>query len=172
MSRSAEPGERIVVLGKFGAAVGLQGWIKIQSFTDPPENILAYRTWQIGKAGEWRPMKVAEGRGNGTVVQARIESCQGRAAAEQLRNLEIGVFRRELPDPAPGQYYLDDLLGLEALTPAGEVLGRLDHYLEMPAHPVMVIKGKQQHLVPMVKERILSVDFAKGSMTVDWGLDW
>lgn len=172
MSHPAEPGERIVVLGKFGAAVGLAGWIKVQSYTDPPRNILAYRPWQLRRDGEWRPMTVAESRGSGTVVQVRMEDCGDRAAAEQLRNLEIGVFRRELPQTGPGRYYLDDLAGLEVLTPAGEVLGRLDHFLEMPAHPVMVIRGKRQHLVPMVKERILSVDFAKGSMTVDWGLDW
>lgn len=172
MSELGEPGERIVVLGKFGAAIGLAGWIRVQSYTDPPENILAYRTWQLRKGQEWRPIQVAERRGNGTVVQVRMEDCRDRAAAEQLRNLEIGVFRHELPQPAPGQYYLDDLLGMEVSTPAGEVLGRLDHYLEMPAHPIMVIKGTRQHLVPMVKERILSVDFAKGSITVDWGLDW
>lgn len=172
MSEFGEPGERIVVLGKFGAAVGLTGWIKVQSYTDPPENILAYRTWQLRTGGDWRPMAVAESRGNGTVIQVRMQDCRDRAAAEGLRNLEIGVFRHELPEPAAGQYYLDDLLGLEAVTPAGEVLGRLDHYLHMPAHPVMVLKGRRQHLVPMVKERILSVDFAKGSMTVDWGLDW
>lgn len=171
MSHPAPP-ERIVVLGRVRGPVGLGGWVKVQSHTQPPENILAYRTWQIKVSGVWRPMTVAEGRGTHAMVQARMEGHVDRNAAEVLHGADIGVFRHELPEPVPGQYYLDDLLGLEVLTPAGEQLGRLDHFVDTPAHPLMVIQGKRQHLVPMVKERIVSVDFAKASMTVDWGLDW
>src|SRR5882672_8216124 len=91
-----QPGERIVVLGKVRGPVGLTGWIKVQSHTQPPKNILSYRTWQVMKAGAWTPVTIAEGRAHGDSVQARVEGCQDRSAAELLHGAEIGVFRHEL----------------------------------------------------------------------------
>lgn len=164
--------ERIVVLGKVRTAVGLAGWVKIQSHTQPPENILNFRTWQVCRAGAWMPMDVAERRAAGAEVQVRMEGCANRDAAELLRGLEVGVFRHELPAPEPGQYYLDDLLGFEVLASSGGRLGRLDHFLDTPAHPLMVIAGEAQTLVPMVKERVLGIDFDRRSITVDWELGW
>jgi ribosomal 30S subunit maturation factor RimM len=36
----------------------------------------------------------------------------------------------------------------------------------------MVISGAGEHLVPLVKQRLLAVDLAAGRMTVDWDPDW
>ena len=53
---------RRVVLGQVGGAFGVQGWVRIQSYTDPPANILKYERWQLGRAGQWREVEVEDGR--------------------------------------------------------------------------------------------------------------
>lgn len=172
------PNERRVVLGKIRSAVGLAGWVKVESFTEPPDNILRYRTWQLRSITGWRPLRLKSSRWSGRELQVQFDDVADRDAAELLRNTEVGVFRHEMPPPPPGEYYREDLLGLMAFTPQGVRLGRLDHYLDSPAHPFMVLVdqdeklAKVENLVPLVKGRVQSVDFAQGTMVLDWTLDW
>src|SRR5690348_18372710 len=114
---------RVVVLGRVRTAVGLAGWVKVESYTDPPNNILKYRTWQLSSGTglrSWRAMKWAQQRWSGSELQVQMEGVTERNGAELLRNMEIGVMRGELPPPSPGEYYWDDLLGLTALNLEGQ----------------------------------------------------
>lgn len=171
-------GERRVVLGKIRSAVGLAGAVKVETYTDPPDNILKFKTWQIHTPTGWRALKVRSSRWTAQGLQVQFEGVVERNAAELLRNSEVAVYRHELPAPAKGEYYRDDLLGLTAFTSKGECLGQLDHYVETLAHPLMVIvdhqhhAGQVQHLVPLVKGKVLSVDFDQRTMVLDWSLDW
>lgn len=175
---NAAGNERRVVLGKIRSAVGLAGWVKAESFTEPADNILRYRTWQLRTPTGWRPLRLQSSRWSGRELQVQFEGIADRDAAELLRNTEVSVFRHEMPPPPAGEYYREDLLGLYAVTPTGERLGQLDHYVDSPAHPFMVFldqdeqQGRIENLVPLVKGRVLSVDFAQGTMVLDWTLDW
>lgn len=170
--------DRKVVLGRIRSAVGLAGWVKVDSFTDPADNILSYPVWQLRTSTGWRALRLQHSRRTGQGLQVQFEGIAERNAAQLLRNTEVAVSRHELPPPAEGEYYWDDLLGLDAVTPVGETLGRLDHYLDSPAHPYMVLRGmdarggKFENLVPMIKGRVLSVDFGQRRMVLDWTLDW
>lgn len=167
-----------MVLGKIRSAVGLAGWLKVESYTEPAANILQYRRWLLRASTGWRAAKVTSSRGSGQSMQVQLEGLADRNAAELLRNTEIGVLRSELPPPPAGEYYWDDLLGLDGYIGDGECLGQLDHFFDSPAHPFMVFVGKDQdgarseHMVPLVKGRILDVDFAQRRVRLDWTLDW
>ncbi len=179
---ATNPNERRVVLGKIRSAVGLAGWVKVESFTEPADNILKYRTWQLRNPAGWRPLRLKSSRWSGRELQVQFDGVADRDAAELLRSTEVGVFRHELPPPPPGEYYREDLLDLMAFTPQGVRLGRLDHYLDSPAHAFMVLldrddqqaqaKARVENLVPLTKGRVQSVDFNQGTMVLDWTLDW
>ena len=51
--KTERPGNdgREVVLGRIGAPFGVQGWLKVQSYTDPPEGIARYPVWQLERDG-------------------------------------------------------------------------------------------------------------------------
>lgn len=171
-------GERRVVLGRIRTAVGLAGAVKVETFTAPPENILRYKTWQVSTATGWRVLKVRGSRWTAQGLQVQFDGVAERNAAELLRNSEVAVFRHELPPPAKGEFYRDDLLGLMAFNSDGQCLGQLDHYVETPAHPFMVLVAQDQsqarveRMVPLVKGRVVSVDFDLRTMVLDWSLDW
>jgi 16S rRNA processing protein RimM len=173
-----QQGDRRVLMGKVRSAVGLAGWVKVETFTEPADNILKYRTWQLRTPTGWRALRVKGSRWTSQSLQVQFEGIAERNAAELLRNTEVAVFRHELPPPAEGEYYWDDLLGLVAFTSQGECLGQLDHFVNSPAHPFMVLQGlneqqvRVEHLVPLVKGRIQSVDFSQRTMVLDWTLDW
>jgi 16S rRNA processing protein RimM len=167
-----DPKDRIVVLGRISGVFGVKGWVKIQSYTDPQDNLLDYPVWQLQQRGEWKPVRWAEGRPANRTLLGKFDNVSNPDEAQTLVGAEIGVWRSEMPPPAPGEYYWEDLAGLDAYSPTGQWLGKVDHFRETAVHPLMVIRGEAEHLVPLVKERLLAVDLAAGRMTVDWDPDW
>lgn len=170
--RSAPDPARIVVLGRVGGTFGVQGWVKIESYTDPPENILDYAVWQLGHAGSWQAVEIEDGRVTAKGVQAKFAGVDTPEDARLKVGAEIAVPRSELPPTAPGEYYWSDLEGLEAVTKGGELLGRVDHFRQTPGGTLVVVSGEREHWIPFVKERIVNVDLEAGRITFDWALDW
>jgi 16S rRNA processing protein RimM len=160
--------DRIVVLGKVASPFGVKGWIKLMSFTDPPDNILDYETLQIGGPGKWTPVKLEAGRVTGKGVLAKLAGIESPEAARTRVGLELGVRRSELPPAAPGQYYWTDLEGFAAANVEGESLGKVDHFRTTPTGPVVIVRGEREHWIPFVKDRIVNVDLAAASIVLDW----
>lgn len=176
MTTPASASDRIVVLGKIVGAFGVKGWVKIKSYTEPVENILDYGVWQLGQTGnqigKWTPIKVEEGRVTDKGVLARLEGLVSPEEARLKVGLELGVWRSEMPAPAPGEYYWSDLEGIEAISASGELLGRVDHFRSTPGGTVMIVQGEQEHWIPFVKERIVKVELDAGRIVLDWSVDW
>lgn len=163
---------RRVVLGQIGGAFGVQGWVRIQSYTDPPANILKFGRWQLGRAGQWREVEVEDGRVTAKGVLAKLVGVETPEDARLATGSEIAVTRDELPKPAPGEYYWSDLEGLAAFGHNDQPLGRIEEFRATPSGTVVVIRGERQHWVPFVKERIVSVDLDAGRVVFDWAADW
>jgi 16S rRNA processing protein RimM len=163
---------RRVVLGQVGGAFGVQGWVRIQSYTDPPTNILKFGRWQLGRAGQWREVEVEDGKMTAKGVLAKLAGVETPEEARLVTGSEIAVERDQLPAAAPGEYYWSDLEGLAAFGQNGQSLGRIEEFRATPAGTVVVIRGERQHWVPFVKERIVSVDLDAGRVVFDWAADW
>jgi len=163
---------RAVVLGRVGAPHGVQGWVKVTSYTEPAAGIASYPQWTLVHGSQSRVLRVLESKRAGQAIAVRLEGIDTREAAQALTGAEVQVDRSELPAVGPKEHYLHDLLGLDAVNREGVPLGRVDGFLEMPAHPVMVLRdGKSERLVPVVPERLLAVDHGAGRVTLDWHPD-
>jgi 16S rRNA processing protein RimM len=171
-ARSGPGSPRAVVLGRVGAPHGVRGWVKVSSYTEPAAGIAEYPRWTLVHAGQSRQVRVLESKRAGQNLAVRLEGIDTMDAARLLNGAEIQVERSELPEAGPHEHYLHDMLGLEAVNRDGVVLGRVDGFLELPAHPVMVLReGKVERLVPVVPERLVAVDLEAGRVTVDWHAD-
>lgn len=162
----------MVTLGKIAGAFGVQGWVKVHSFTDPPDNIFQYENWCVRRGAEWVPVAVEDGRMTAKGALAKLEGISTPEEARVYVGAEIGVLRSELPALAPGEYYWSDLEGLEARGAAGEVLGRVDHFRTTPGGNIVVVRGEREHWIPLVKDRMLQVDLEDGYIVFDWASDW
>jgi 16S rRNA processing protein RimM len=172
VSEDSTPAERLVVLGRVGGTFGVQGWLKVNSYTDPPANILEYDAWRVGRAGHWQVLELEDGRVTGKGVLAKLAGVDTPEDARLHTGAEIAVARSELPPAAPGEYYWSDLEGLEALTPDGVTLGRVDHFRTTPAGAIVVVRGEREHWIPFVKDRIVKVELEAGRIVFDWSADW
>jgi 16S rRNA processing protein RimM len=172
-SREAGREQDRVVLGRITGPFGVRGWLKVMSFTDPPEQILDYRTWRVDlpRAGR-RELRPLESRRHGKGLVVRFEGIDDRDAAIALGRLDLWVQRRELPALKKGEYYRADLVGFEVVNLLGQTLGRVDHFLDMPANALMVVVGEREHWLPLGQNQVFRVDLEHGRITVDWDPDF
>ena len=158
-----------VVLGRITGPFGIRGWLKLASFTDPPEQILEFPVWRMDQPGGGvRELRPAEGRRQGKGLAVRLEGIDDRNAAEALGRPEVWIERRELPALGSGEFYRADLIGFEVVNLAGQALGRVDHFLDFPANAVMVVKGDRDHWLPVGRQQLFRVDVGRRRITVDW----
>ena len=111
----------MVVIGRFGSAYGVRGWLKLQSFTEPEINIFNYSDWciQHSRAG-WQRVPWVEWRRVGKALTVRIDGIDAREHNLHLRGADIAIERELLPELAEDEYYLCDLPGCEVLDSASE----------------------------------------------------
>jgi 16S rRNA processing protein RimM len=172
--------DRIVIVGRIGGAFGVAGWVKVGSYTVPPENLLHYRVWRLLSArnkDDWTAAHATQGRVAGNVLHVKLEGIETREQAAALCGFEIGIRRDELPQLPEGEYYWDDLIGLDASSLDGERLGEIVEVRAAPAHPLLRVIDKNagktiERWVPLVRERIKSVDLTAGRAVLDWQRDW
>lgn len=162
-----------VVLGRLAGPFGVRGWVKVLSYTDPPEQILDFPLWRAdGPDGGTRELRHAEGRRHGKGLVVRLAGIDDRDAALALAKPELWIDRRELPALKEREHYWEDLIGLEVVNLQGERLGRVEHFLDMPAGAVMVVVGERERWLPTGRDRLIGVDIANGRITVDWDAEF
>jgi len=162
-----------IVIGKVGGPFGVKGWIKLLSWTDPREEIADYSPWQLKQGEGWKEWKVAEFRPHGKGLAARLVGLDDRDQAAALMGADIAVWRDQLGEPEPGQYYWADLVGLEVRHAGGQGFGKVDGLMATGANDVLVVKGERERLIPFVQGQVIKrVDLDAGIITVDWDPDF
>ena len=161
--------DRQVLLGRIVGVFGVEGWVKLHSFTEPRENIFRYKPWTLrGPAGE-STVDTPQGRAQGKGVVARLCGVDDRDAAAALVGTEIWVPREALPRPRKGEYYWADLEGMAVRTVEGVDLGRVSHLFATGANDVMVVQGDRERLIPFVVGlQVVAVDVDARCIEVDW----
>jgi len=169
---SANPGKWIT-LGRVSGVFGVKGWLKVQSYTEPRDNVARFDVWTLRMNGADRAFEVEDGQGHAGGVVAKLRGLDDRDLAREWVGAEIVVEREQLPALAANEFYWTDLEGLEVRTTAGEVLGRVDHLLATGAHDVLVLGGATEILIPFVVGSVVKqVDLGSRVIVVDWSPDY
>jgi len=171
-----ETSEEFVPVGKVSGAFGVQGWMKIFSFTEPRNNILKYSPLYISRKGEWVEVKVSGGRLQGKGVVMGLENITDRDQVLALIGSELAIKKTQLKPAGKDEFYWSDLIGLTVVNLDEQVLGQVDSLLETGANDILVVQDKQQkieRLIPFVMEEVVKlVNLDKQLIQVDWELDY
>jgi 16S rRNA processing protein RimM len=158
----------LIELGCVGAPFGVRGWVKVRSYTDPPERLFEHRTPQVHVNGDWHTFRIESTGRSGGQLTAKFAGVTDRDMAQALRGAAIGVPRGELPNRDAKDFYRADLIGCEVVNLAGRTLGIVRHFVETPAQVLMVVRGEQEFWVPAVPQHLRRVDLQARLVTVDW----
>lgn len=158
-----------VVVGQIGRPYGVQGWMKVNSFTDPDYNIMEYNPWWIEIRGQWQQLSGCQIREHGNAILLHIESCNSPEEARRYTNAKIAVAREQFGALDDGEFYWSDLEGLTVVNQNGVELGIVDYLFETGSNDVIVVKGERELLIPFLYGDVVTeVDLAAKVMRVRW----
>lgn len=177
----------LLIVGRIGKPHGIRGEVTVEVRTDEPEARFAPGMVLRTEPGA-TPPPTSPSAGPGvpfrvpaelTVESARwhqgrllvaFEGVLDRDVAEALRGTLLGVDSADVAPPEDPEEFNDhQLVGLAAVTPAGEPLGEVARIDHAPASDLLVLRrpeGKTA-LIPFVKAIVPEVDLAGGRVVVD-----
>ncbi|HEY6817410.1 MAG TPA: ribosome maturation factor RimM [Croceibacterium sp.] len=152
--------DKPVTLAAIIGAHGVTGEVRLKLFGEGVAALSAHRAFNRGA------LTLAKVRddGKGGAI-ARFAEVADRTAAEKLRGTALTVARSALPPLDEGEYYHADLLGLAAVSDAGEPLGTVVAVENFGAGDVIEIerppeegKAGKRFMVPMRAEAVPAWD--------------
>lgn len=157
-------------LGRISGLYGVRGAVKVFSYTEERDGILAHPLWYLG--AEHRPVTVLSGGVQAGAVVAQLHGVEDREVARALIGQEIAVPAADLPCLPKGEYYWRDLIGMEVCNHHAQRLGQVKNLLETGANDVLVVQDEQgaEILIPWTTD--VRVDVDQRRMVVDWEKDW
>ena len=190
-----------VILGRITGVYGVQGWLKVFSYTDPMESIIDYSPWYIRaenrKKAPWTEVKLAAGKRHAKTVIVRLEDCNDRDQAMAYIGSEIAIEQQQLEAlQGKDEYYWRDLFGLRVVNLQGVELGVVKTLMETGVNDVLVVVSEKEvaekereeiegaetedakadyreRLIPWTMDNaIIAVDLEQGVITVDWDPDF
>ena len=168
-----------VQIGRIGGAYGLKGWVKVFSFTDPIDQILAYLPWQIRKGKRELEVKIEQCKTQGKGFVALVEGFSDRDQAESIVGYEIWIDRDRLPELDQDDYYWHELEGLDVFEQSGELFGQVDYLMETGANDVLVVKptpesiDDRERLIPFIEGDVVTrIDLESARIIVEWNSDY
>jgi 16S rRNA processing protein RimM len=160
------------VLGRIVGLFGVQGWVKVFSYTRPREGIFDYRQWLLRRNEGWHAARLRQGRPQGKGLVAWLEGLDDRDQASEWIGADIAVEAEHLPPAGEGEYYWWQLEGLRVINSEGIELGRVGHLFETGANDVLVVDGDRQRLIPYIPDVVRDVDLEAGVIRVEWDADF
>ncbi len=155
-------------MGRILGPFGIQGWIKLRTFTETPDSLAGHPSWWLHRKAGWQSATLEEFKVRPAAVSAKLAGVDDRNAAELLQGCDVAVTREELGPAREGEIYWVDLVGLEVVNRQGEALGRVEELLRTGGADVLVIRGERERLIPFVASYVLGVDREAKRITVDW----
>ncbi len=156
-----------ICIARIGAAHGVRGAVKLWTFTEDPLAVKAYGPL-VTKDGA-RQFEVTHAREAKGHLVATLKGIATRDEAERLNGIELYIARDRLPATREDEYYHTDLIGLAAVTPASEPLGRVIAIHNFGAGDIIEIEPPRgaTMLLPFTNAVVPSVDLAGGRVVIE-----
>jgi len=152
-------------------AHGVRGDCRVKSFTEDPAGVL-----------EFGPLMGPDGKVLLTPKAARPSKDQFIISPQEARQKEdwdglkgtlLHIYRADLPEPDEDDFYIEDLVGLAAVSPTGTPLGKIKavhnfgagDLLEIMPETGVTATGKSV-MVPFTLIDVPAVDIAAGQVQI------
>jgi len=158
-----------LLMGRIGAAHGIKGEVRIQSFTEDPLALADYSPLQTNRPG--LTIRILSARTTTNVLVARLEGVNDRTAAEKLNGIELYADRSLLPDnDDEDDFYHADLIGLRAQLSDGTVVGTVTAVPNFGAGDILEVRDERSgdtFLYPFSKAVVPHVHLADGYLVIE-----
>ena len=149
-----------IIIGKVGAARGLDGTVKIIELTDFAGRFDALEKISVGG----KIFDVEQVKHIGGQLYIKFAGVDSREDARALTNKFLTVDRAEAAPLADGEFYTFDIIGCEVFN-GDKKIGTVTDVLKTGSNDVFEVDGKI--LIPALKSVVRSIDIDAKKILVD-----
>jgi len=162
-------------LGLVGAHFGLEGFVKVKPFSGEIDHFSRLKNVTLNKDGKEKTWDVEEVILRGNFLLMRFAGIDSPEAAKLLGGAEIIVDREYAAPLKEGEYYVEDLKGLEVVTTEGRSVGHINDVLEGGGGQLaeVTLPSGEKRLTPFRNEFFGELNPAEGKIVLlePWILD-
>ena len=153
-----------IVIGRVGAAHGIQGDLRIIPLTDFPERFDALREVMVGD----ELLHVERVKPQGKNILMRFREYAVREEAQKLTGRLLTVARVDAAPLDEGEYYVFDIVGLTVCDEENNKLGTVENVIRTGSNDVYAVRAEdgREILIPALRTAVLAIDVPGGRMTV------
>lgn len=158
----------LICVGAIGGAFGVQGEVRLKSFTAEAASIADYAPLTTEDGSREFDVVVTRSIKNG--LAARLSGVVTKEDADALKGTKLFAPRDRLPELPEDEFYHTDLIGLEVRDTGGTVLGNVKSVQNNGADDLLEIHGpglKNTVLLPFTKAAVPTVDLSAGRIIAD-----
>ena len=158
----------MICVGAIAGAFGVNGEVRLKSFTADPEAIANYAPLQTEDGTRSFDIEITREIKGG--FAARLTGVQTKEQADALRGTRLCAPRHRLPNLPDDEFYYADLIGLTVLDTGGAELGHVKTVLNHGASDLLeiLVPGQSKTvLLPFTQTAVPTVDLASGRIIAD-----
>ena len=156
-----------IPVGKVVADHGLGGAVKFKYYNEDAENFYRYSSLITNKNERQAELKLTEVRFSKGFFYLKFENLNSPEQVSFLINQESFVREEDLPPLDNDEYYDYQLIGLHVVNHSGELIGTVSQVIHTGVNDIIVVKGKEEILVPMVEGLVSKIDLKNSLITID-----
>ena len=141
---------------------GLKGELKIYPLTDDLRRFRKLKTVYIDNT----PKNIVWCKLQSDKVILKIEGIDTIEQAETLKTKYIEVERKDAVELSENEYFVADLIGCEVVDTNGTGFGKVSDVIKTGSNDVYWVKGKEELLVPALKDIVVSIDIENAKITI------
>lgn len=154
---------RLILVGQIGGGFGVRGEVRVTAFTADPLALTAYGP--LLRADGTVALTLTSTRPDKNGVVGRAKEIATKEEADALRGLKLHVPRDRFPEPDEDEFYLADLIGVQARATDGVVMGQVKSVQNFGADDMLEIApatGGPTWYLPFTKEAVPELHLADG----------
>ena len=155
-----------VEIGSILGPHGINGQVKVKSFTEVPEGIFLYKNLFIGN--EQKPIKTKLVRKIKQNLICIVENIKTRNEAETIRNLILYVKRDEFPLLNDNEFYQRDLLNFEVFNLKRESFGFIISFNDFGGGQLVEVENlNKRFYLPIGKTFLKNINYQDREVILD-----
>ncbi len=138
-----------ILIAKIQAHQGLNGWLKIYSYSETEEKFSNYTHFFVLNNRNYDQLDIEDIKIDKS-IKIKFRSINSREDAERFIDKSLYIEADQLEKLNDNEYYWKDLIGLDVYIEEGEKIGVISDIIETGSNDVLVIQGEKELLVPYI----------------------
>lgn len=147
---------------------GIRGEVKVFPTTDDAQRFLDLKTVYLDTGKEELELEIEKVKFFKNLVILKFKNYDNINDIEKYKKCPILVTREDAVELEENEYFIADLIGLDAVSDEGENLGKISDVLQTGANDVYVIKNKgvKDILVPAIEQCVREVNLEENRIVI------